>query len=152
MSNYHRNDVASGLLAGAVIGLTFGAFYRLLKMAISLPRSAIVLYSDSSQRFHFMYYPAVALTIVALVLVFIFGTTGQPWMILYGLFIGWIAGDLKYYSDKWHGTNGWLSWCPGAGYKKNEQYVIAENDKTYTLIFAVLTVLIAVWSSSPAWK
>lgn len=121
MNNSHRNDVASGLFTGALIGLTFGSFVRLIAMAISLPRAAIAIYSDPSQRFHYMYYPAAALTIVALVMVFGLGATGQPGFIFYGLFVGWIAGDLKYYSEKWHGKNGWLSWCPGAGYMKNGQ-------------------------------
>jgi hypothetical protein len=152
LSTSRRNDVASGFFIGALIGLTFGAFVRLFKMAIGLPGSAIALYSDPTQRFHFMYYPAAALTIVALVMVFGLGATGHPGMIVYGLFIGWIAGDLKYYSDKWHGVDGWLSWCPGAGYKKAGQYVIAKNDTTYTVLFALLTVLFAAWWTLPAWK
>jgi len=62
MNRSLNNDVASGLLVGGVIGLTVGAFYRLLLMTIGIPAAIIKICKDPAQRFHFMYYPAIGLT------------------------------------------------------------------------------------------
>jgi len=85
-------------------------------------------------------------------LVFYVGVYFNPWMILYGLFIGWIAGDLKYYSDKWFVKEGWLSWCPGVGYKEKGEVMKSKNDKYYTVIFAAIALLLIAWTTAPAWN
>jgi hypothetical protein len=152
MSKSNGNALLTGALVGAFIGLTFGAFVRLFRMAVGIPQTALMLYSDRRQRLHFMYYPAAALTLVALVMVFYAGTSGHIAMIAYGLFIGWIAGDLKYYSDKWHGRDGLLSWCPGLGCKRGGQYARGQHETLFSIVFAGVTFALSVWCVSPVWR
>lgn len=150
MRTSRGNDAASGFLFGLIIALTIGAFYRLLLLTINIPITAFSLYRNRNLRVHFMYYPSAALTIVALVMVFFIGARMNPWMILYGLFIGWIAGDLKYYSDKWAAGEGLLSWYPSLGYSKDGQIIKSKNDKIYTVLLAIITMLSVIYASSPA--
>ncbi len=150
MSNSRGNDATAGFLFGLIIALTIGAFYRLLLLTIGIPKTAFSLYRNRDFHLHFMYYPAAALTIVALVMVFFIGVRMNLWMILYGLFIGWIAGDLKYYSDKWATGEGWLSWYPSLGYRQDGQIIKSKNDTIYTAVFSILTALSVIYASSPA--
>jgi hypothetical protein len=144
-----KTDVVDAAIFGFLIGITVGAFVRVFRLTIRIPVVAHDMFRRDF-RPHFMYYPTVAFTVLALVMILNFGIHGHPGMIFYGLFLGWLAGDLNYYSNKWVSSNRWVSWCPGLGYANEKQIVKSKNETYYIAILGLITAVLVIFACAPA--
>lgn len=125
-------------------------------MAVGIPRTLYLLKSNPTFRVHFLYFPAAALTLVATITVAVAAVGWiYPGYIFYGLFLGWMAGDISYFSLKWFGADGIQSWLPGGGVMRNGSRVQLDTDTetqfTYclgsaTVALVSIVLLPMIWS------